>query len=126
MQTIKNDWNYIPFFRDTISRMSELTDEEFGRVARAVATADDFNARPEGLNDKLYMMYKIIVGEAMRVYSYRTEKREAMEKRRQARRKADAKSTPQKGSRQASYSPDDIDPDEALRLALLRSFGEEN
>ena len=112
------DWNYIPLFTSYRFTMAELSNESFGQIVRAALKAEDMETRPDGLSDLEYMMYKIIIDDAERVYSMRLEKKRAKEKRISERRSSGA--VPKD-----KYQPEGTDPEEALRLALEREFGED-
>ncbi len=113
------DWNYLPVFKSYRYTMSELSNEAFGKIIKAAICAEDKDSRPEDLNDLEYMMYKTVIDDAERVYEARLEKKRAKANRKSG--KNGAKKAPKN-----HYQPDNIDPDEALRLALARSFGEED
>lgn len=113
------NWNYFPIFKSTERLMAELSDEDFGKIIRAAIVAKKDGRRPEGLSDTLYILYKVIVEEANRVYERREEKELARERRRSSRKGA-------KAIQIDHYGSDDISPEEALRLALERSFGNED
>ena len=123
-------WNYIPIFKTTIASSRELTDEDFGKIVRAVADSTDLTERPQGFSDLQYMFFKVLADDAMRVYAIR-ESREAQKARR--KKAGGASSTSRTACKPAEkktgYRPpdlnDEIDPDEAFRRAIARSFGED-
>jgi len=112
------DWNYLPLFTSYSFTMKELSNESFGKIVRAAMKAEDMESRPDGLSDLEYMMYKIIIDDAERVYSMRLEKKRAKEKRTGERKTS--RVVPKD-----KYQPEDTDPEEVLRLALEREFGED-
>ena len=123
-------WNYIPIFKTTIASSRELTDEDFGKIVRAVADSTDLTERPQGFSDLQYMFFKVLADDAMRVYAIR-ESREAQKTR---RKKAGGTSSTSRtagkpAEKKTGYRPqdlnDEIDPDEAFRRAIARSFGED-
>ena len=115
---MKRNWNYLPLFKSTVELMRELRDEDFGKVVRAALSDLPDGTRPEGFSDMLYMLYKYLLLDARKVYERREAKIEAREKRKSERQSTKAVKD--------HYQSDDIDPEEALRLALIRSFGEES
>ena len=113
------DWNYLPMFKNYLFTMAELSNESFGKIIRAAMGAENKESRPAGLIDLEYMMYKTIIDDAERVYAARLEKICAKEKRKSERNNS-RPSVPQD-----KYQSNDISPEEALRLALERSFGDD-
>jgi hypothetical protein len=111
-----HEWSYIPVFKDNGVLMQELSDADFGRIIRAAINGIPTDKRPEDFSDSLFMLYKIFMSQVERVFSERESRMRAKRERRESRNK-------QKPSN--SYQPDGIDPEEALRLALERSFGED-
>ena len=112
------DWNYLPIFKSYLYTLSELSNEAFGKIIRAAMSAEDKDSRPEELSDLEYMMYKIVIDDAERVFETRLEKKRAKANRKSGNNVA-AK------AQKNHYQPDGSDPEEALRIALERSFGEE-
>ena len=56
---MKNEWSYIPVFKDNAVLLKELSDEDFGRIIRAAITDCPTDQKPEGFSEVLYMFYKI-------------------------------------------------------------------
>jgi hypothetical protein len=112
---MKNEWNYIPVFKDNAVLMKELSDEDFGRIIRAAITDCPTDRIPEGFTDVLFMFYKIFMSQVERVF---------------AERESRIYGKKQSGYRQKAPAPNDkyseIDPEEALRLALERTFGDDD
>ena len=111
---MKNEWSYIPVFKDNAVLLKELSDEDFGRIIRAAITDCPTDQKPEGFSEVLYMFYKIFMSQVARVFAER-ESRNYGKK--------------QSGYTQKTPAPNDkyseIDPEEALRIALERTFGED-
>lgn len=112
-----NDWNYVPIFKDNILLMSELTNEEFGILVRSAMSGVSAEARPDGFSDLMYMSYKVLMSQVERVYRER-------EARINAKRSRRLKGKDSGGVPMDKYQSGDISPDEALRIALERSFGD--
>ena len=116
-----NDWNYIPIFKDNIELMAELSNEEFGTLVRAAMCELPCDNRPEGFTDIMYMSYKMLVSQVNRVYRERETRIKVKKDRTDKYRRRDRNDDKPRDN----YQSDDIDPDEALRIALERSFGED-
>ena len=112
-----NGWNYVPIFKDNILLMSELSNEEFGTLVRAAMSDVPAESRPEGFSDLMYMSYKVLISQVERVYRER-------EARINAKRSRRSRGKDSGGVPMDKYQSNDIDPDEALRIALERSFGD--
>ena len=102
---------YFPIFYSFDAITAELSAEDFATIVRAALRKVPVDKRPEGFTDLQYITYKMLVDSAERVWS--TSKKTGGDERH--------KKSPPKNS----YQPDEIDPEEALRLALKRSFGDE-
>ena len=113
-----NEWNYIPVFKDNVILMQELSNEDFGILIRAALNGVPTDKKPEGFSDVLFMLYKLFMSQVERVFAEREARINAKKEKRSAYR---GKQTTPKNH----YQPDGTDPEEALRLALERSFGEE-
>ena len=102
---------YFPLFPSMNNITSELTNEDLGIVIRAIWDNLPTDKRPEGYTVLQFTVYKMMIDCAERVWG-------------SARKKAPSY---YQGGRQSmprdKYQSDDIDPEEALRLALERSFG---
>ena len=105
---------YFPLFPSMDKITEELTDEDLGIVIRAVMRGVPTDKRPEGYTVLQFMAYKMMVDSADRVwnsprkknssYGYGQNKKPVYDK----------------------YGSDEIDPEEALRLALERTFGDDD
>ena len=115
---MNDEWNYIPVFKNTVISMQELSDDELGKVLRALVADVERKERPSGFSDMLYIMYKIMADDANRVYDLRKKKIAERTKRSKDKKKSSA-------TQNRSFPGDEIDPEEALRLALERSFGDD-
>ena len=115
---MKNEWSYIPVFKDNAFLMQELSDADFGMIIRAALRDCPTDKKPEGFTDALFMFYKLFMSQVERVFAEREARMKAKKEKQAEKNK---KATPKN-----SYQPDEIDPEEALRLALLSSFGDED
>ena len=121
-EKMANDWNYVPVFKENSLLMAELSNAEFGMLVRAAMCDVSAESRPDGFTDIMFMSYKVLMSQVERVYRERESRIKAKKERAAKRqdRKADSYSAPKD-----KYQPDGTDPEEALRIALERSFGEE-
>ena len=116
-----NDGNYVPVFKENGILMAELSNAEFGALVRAAMLDVPAESRPEGFTDIMYMCYKVLTSQMERVYREREARIEA--KKARAAKKRDGKAS--RAVPKDKYQPEDIDPEEVMRLALARSFGDE-
>ncbi len=114
-----NEWNYIPVFKDNAILMKELSNEDFGILIRAAINGVPTDKKPEGFSDVLFMLYKLFMSQVERVFAER-------EARMNAKKTKQTNYRERQTSPKNHYQPDGIDPEEALRLALERSFSEED
>ena len=151
---------YFPFYFSWRDMTEELSDEELGMILRALL--DNFSERsvPDGLPDKMRIIYKFMLDSAVRTHKGQKElsekRRESANKRWAKREEGDAneckamqsdaikgnekgnekenvnvnvngngnmKSRFAKSAKKERYG--DFDAEEAFRIALARSYGED-
>ena len=103
---------YFPLFPSMDKITEELSNEDIGVIIRAIWRGVPTDKRPEEYTVLQFMAYKMLVDSAERVWN-------------SLRKKPSYNQGGKQSAPKNHYQPDGSDPEEALRLALERSFGEE-
>ena len=113
-ETKDNDRKYFPLHYKWIELTGELSDEEFGKLMRALLDGFSSGNEPEGLPLHLTIAYRFIIDAAQRVVEHREQVA--------SRSKLNAESRWGKSARRDETSNVDFDVDDAFDRAVKRSY----
>jgi len=108
------DKGYMPFFFNWVEITSLLSDEDFGRVVRALCEHFRDGRSPEGIPLHLQMAYAFMLDSAERAVAY--------QKRVSERNKQNAAARWKKEEKKPQFC--NFDVNEAFKRALERSYGD--
>lgn len=111
---------YFPLFYEYLELTETLTNAEFGRLVRLLLSSVGGKLDKDEIQPKLRLPYSFMMDSAMRVFG---RQKETSDRFREMANKRWEKEKGGKKKPHDNYS--DTDPDEAFRLALERSFGDE-
>ena len=109
------DKGYMPFFFNWVEITSLLSDEDFGKVVRALCEHFKDGKSPEGIPLHLQMTYAFMLDGAERAVAY--------QKRVSERNKQNAAARWNKEEKKKKPDFYNFDPEDAFKRALERSYG---